>query len=195
MASAPATLAVADNPHTASKDRRRKRLRDNRSFAISATSAPPPCNNSYCCGVIVGLSIILMIIPHSLFADNSLFPSPANPFCTLHYCAPTRHIPQLERLDIDRTVYFLPPLLWHSSTQNYLQQYSARLILKCPHSPKQSTAKKGLTARWRDQFEIRGRGESDFLLEKTEEELMIYTATAEHVIEQVCVQARTCSMA
>src|SRR5437667_12429516 len=62
MASAPATLAVEDSPQTANRDRRRKRRRDNRCFAISAASAPPPCNTSYCCGVIGGVSILMVSV-------------------------------------------------------------------------------------------------------------------------------------
>src|SRR2546421_6535164 len=66
MLSAPATPAVADSPQTANRDRRRKRLRDNRCFAISAASAPPPCNISYCCGVscgFIGGVVILLMTP------------------------------------------------------------------------------------------------------------------------------------
>src|SRR6266536_1443994 len=62
MASAPATLAVEDSPQTANRDRRRNRRRDNRCFAISAASAPPPCKTSYCCGVMGGVSILMFIL-------------------------------------------------------------------------------------------------------------------------------------
>src|SRR6266487_1800167 len=62
MASAPATLAVADSPNIANRDRRRNRRRDNRCFAISAASAPPPCKTSYCCGVIGGVLILIGVL-------------------------------------------------------------------------------------------------------------------------------------
>src|SRR5947209_19261434 len=42
-----------------SMDLRRNRRRERRCWAISAASAPPPCNTSYCCGVIGGLSILI----------------------------------------------------------------------------------------------------------------------------------------
>src|SRR5712692_11210581 len=64
MASAPATLAVVDSPQTANRERRRNRRRDNRSLAISAASAPPPCNISYCYGVIGGVIISVSIMIH-----------------------------------------------------------------------------------------------------------------------------------
>src|SRR6266487_5963623 len=60
MYNAPATLAVVDRPHTASIERRRKRRLDSRCLAISAASAPPPCKTSYCCGVIGGVSILII---------------------------------------------------------------------------------------------------------------------------------------
>src|SRR5438105_10988094 len=68
MLSAPATAAVADSPQTANRDRRRKRLRDNRCFAISAASAPPPCNISYCCGVSCGFigGVVILMMTHFL---------------------------------------------------------------------------------------------------------------------------------
>ena len=68
LLSAPATLAVADSPQTANRDRRRKRLRDNRCFAISAASAPPPCNISYCCGVSCGFigGVVILMMTHFL---------------------------------------------------------------------------------------------------------------------------------
>src|SRR6266700_6842894 len=60
MYNAPPTLAVVDSPHTASIDRRRKRRLDSRCLAICAASAPPPCKTSYCCGVIGGVSILII---------------------------------------------------------------------------------------------------------------------------------------
>src|SRR5256885_16958616 len=72
MLSAPATPAVADSPQTANRDRRRKRLRDNRCFAISAASAPPPCNISYCCEVSCGFigGVVILIENHFLSREE-----------------------------------------------------------------------------------------------------------------------------
>src|SRR5437867_8261526 len=62
MSSAPAIDAAADRPQRARIDLRRKRLRDRRSFAICAASAPPPCKTSYCCGVTGGVSILIIFL-------------------------------------------------------------------------------------------------------------------------------------